>query len=87
MALLSNGAPFPVMILSTVGGGTLSLPGDLAGSYGVGVAVSALSVDDEETTAALVDKHPVAAAYSIAAIGRLVPEDVIGLVGHLRSQG
>lgn len=86
MALLSNGAPFPVMILSTVGGGTLSLPGDLAGSYGVGVAVSALSVDDE-TTAALVDKHPVAAVHSSAAIGRLVPEDVIGLVGHLRSQG
>ncbi len=158
MALLSNGTPFPTMTLATVGGGTESLPGDLAGSYGVvlafrgawcpycnaqlasfqratdrlaevGVAVSALSVDDEETTAALVVKHhlafPVAhgvdpaafaaatgafvnpqpayvqstgfvlspdgdvltAVYSGGAIGRLVPEDVIVLVGHLRSQG
>ncbi len=157
MTLLDNGTTFPEMTLATVGGGTLSLPGDLAGSYGVvlafrgawcpycnaqlasfqraadrltgaGVAVAALSVDDEDTTAALVAKHhlafPVAhsvdptafaaatgafvnpeptylqstgfvlspegavltAVYSSGAIGRLVPEDVIGLVGYLRSQ-
>lgn len=157
MTLLDNGTTFPEMTLTTVGGGTLSLPDDLAGSYGVvlafrgawcpycnaqlasfqratdrlaevGVAVAALSVDDEETTAGLVAKHhlafPVAhsvdstafatatgafvnpeptylqstgfvlspegdvltAVYSSGAIGRLVPEDVIGLVGYLRSQ-
>jgi peroxiredoxin len=91
-----------------------------------GIKVAALSVDDKETTAALVAKHKltfpvgygadaaaVAAAtgafvnpdpvylqstgfvldpegkvvvsvYSSGAIGRLVPEDVVGLVGYLR---
>jgi peroxiredoxin len=91
-----------------------------------GIRVAALSVDDEETTAALVAKHKltypvgygadadaVAAAtgafvnpdpvylqstgfvldpagtvvvsvYSSGAIGRLVPEDVVGLVRYLR---
>jgi peroxiredoxin len=91
-----------------------------------GIRVAALSVDDEETTAALVEKHkltfpvgygavaPAVAAltgafvnpdpvylqstgfvldpagnvvvsvYSSGAIGRLVPEDVLGLVRYLR---
>ena len=91
-----------------------------------GIRVAALSVDDKETTAALVDKHrltfpvgygadaPAVAAltgafvnpdpvylqstgfvldptgnvivsvYSSGAIGRLVPDDVIGLVRYLR---
>ena len=92
-----------------------------------GIKVAALSVDDKETTAALVDKHKltypvgygadaaaiasrtgafvnpdptylqstgfvlnpaghvVVSVYSSGAIGRLVPEDVIGLVRYLRS--
>jgi peroxiredoxin len=92
----------------------------------VGAKVVALSVDDEPTTAALVDKHHlnfpvghsadaaavsaatgafvdpkggflqstgfvldpagrvVVSAYSSGAIGRLVPEDVIGLIRYLR---
>jgi peroxiredoxin len=92
----------------------------------VGIRVAALSVDDKETTAALVAKHHltfpigygadatavaaltgafvnpdpvylqstgfvldpagnvVVSVYSSGAIGRLVPEDVIGLVGYLR---
>jgi len=157
-SLLGNGDVFPSLQLAAVGGGTISLPGDLAGSFGVvlfyrgswcpycnaqlaafhraedklaelGVKVVALSVDDEATSAALVAKHhlgfpvghsadadAVAAAtgaftnadphhlqstgfvlapddtvltavYSSGAIGRLVPEDVLGLVQHAQSQG
>jgi len=157
-SLLGNGDVFPSLQLAAVGGGTISLPDDLSGSYGVvlfyrgswcpycnaqlaafhraedklaevGVKVVALSVDDEATGAALVTKHhlgfpvghsadadAVAAAtgaftnadphhlqstgfvlapdgtvltavYSSGAIGRLVPEDVLGLVQYARSQG
>jgi peroxiredoxin len=92
----------------------------------IGVGVAALSVDDEETTAALIAKHGltfpvgygadarkvadvtgafvnpdpvylqstgfvldpqgkvVVSVYSSGAIGRLVPEDVAGLVRYLR---
>jgi hypothetical protein len=86
MSRLRNGQPFPPLEVPAVGGGTISLPDDLAGSYGVvliyrgswcpycnaqlaafsraldaltelGVKVVALSVDDEETSAALVAKH------------------------------
>jgi peroxiredoxin len=86
MSRLCNGQPFPALEVPAVGGGTISLPDDLAGSYGVvliyrgswcpycnaqlaafsrahdaltelGVKVVALSVDDEETSAALVAKH------------------------------
>ncbi|HEY6787231.1 MAG TPA: peroxiredoxin family protein [Trebonia sp.] len=91
-----------------------------------GVKVAALSVDDKETTAALVDKHKltfpvgygavapaiasltgafvnpdpvylqstgfvldpagkvIVSVYSSGAIGRLVPDDVVGLVRYLR---
>jgi peroxiredoxin len=154
MPVLHNGDIFPALSLDTVGGGTLSLPADLAGSFGVvliyrgswcpycnaqlaafersavtfadlGIKVAALSVDDEATTAALVDKHhlsfPVAhsadpalvaaatgaytnddphylqstgfvlapdgsvltAVYSSGAIGRLVADDVAGLVRYV----
>jgi peroxiredoxin len=86
MSRLHNGQPFPTLEVPAVGGGMLSLPGDLADSYGVvliyrgswcpycnaqlamfsrafgtltelGVKVVALSVDDEETSAALAAKH------------------------------
>jgi len=92
----------------------------------VGATVVALSVDDEATTQALIDKHGltfpvgyaadaravaeatgafvnddptylqstgfvlgpngrvVVSVYSSGAIGRLVPEDVVGLIGYLR---
>ncbi|MEO7745126.1 MAG: peroxiredoxin family protein [Actinomycetota bacterium] len=95
MARLSNGDTFPSLTLQTVGGQGISLPDDLAGSYGVvlvyrgswcpycnaqlaafsraydtltelGVKVVALSVDDEPTSAALVEKHrlPFVVAHS-----------------------
>jgi peroxiredoxin len=86
MSRLRNGQPFPSLEVPAVGGGTISLPDDLAGSYGVvliyrgswcpycnaqlaafsrahgaltelGVQVVALSVDDEQTCAALAARH------------------------------
>jgi len=88
MSRLRNGQPFPSLEVPATGGGTISLPDNLAGSYGVvliyrgswcpycnaqlaafsrafdaltelGVRVVALSVDDEEKSAALVAKHAV----------------------------
>lgn len=158
MSFLQNGNPFPAISVSKVGGGTLSLPGDLAGSFGVvlfyrgswcpycnaqlsgferakdrlanvGVKVVALSVDDEATTRELIAKHKISfpmgygadaraiaaatgaylnenplymqttgfvlapdgtvvnAVYSSSAIGRLVAEDVVGLVSYIKSRG
>lgn len=154
MSRLTNGQPFPPLDVPAVGGGTITLPGDLAGSYGViliyrgswcpycnaqlgafsraldtlsevNVKVVALSVDDEDTSAELVakrklrfpvghsaDAEKVAAAigayvnddphylqstgvilapdgtvclavYSSGAIGRLVPDDVVGFIRYL----
>jgi peroxiredoxin len=155
MTRLENGQKFPSLQLPTVGGGTISLPDDLAGDYGVvlayrgswcpycnaqlagfsrakdaldeaGVRVVALSVDDEQTSSALADKlrltFPLAhsadadhvaqavgayvndeprylqstgfvlapdgtvltAVYSSGAIGRLLADDVIGLVRYVK---
>jgi len=156
MSLLHNNEAFPHIEVAAVGGGTITLPDDLAGSFGVvlayrgswcpycnaqlasfsragdkfadqGIKVVALSVDDEATSAALVAKHKLAfpvghsvnaeefaattgaytnddpkyvqstgfvlapdstiltAVYSSGAIGRLVPEDVLGLVAYIKS--
>ncbi|MEP6618988.1 MAG: peroxiredoxin family protein [bacterium] len=155
-SVLHNGDRFPELTIDVVGGGRISLPDDLAGSYGVvllyrgawcpycnaqlavfaraastlstlGISVVALSVDDEPTSAALVEKlglpfpvgygadansiaaavgaythdHPtylqstgfvldpggkvLVAAYSSDAIGRLVAEDVAGLVRYVKA--
>ena len=51
MPPLENGRTFPPLHLPLVGGGALSLPEDVSGDFGV-----ALSVDDEDTSTALVDK-------------------------------
>ncbi len=154
--LLHPGDQFPPLTVAQTGGGTLRLPDDLIGHFGVilfyrgswcpycnaqlsafqrsldrladiGAQVAALSVDDEATTVDLIarhrlrfpvghsaDAHAIAAAtgafinddpvylqstgfvvdpggavvvsvYSSGAIGRLVPEDVIGLVRYLRA--
>lgn len=154
MPRLENNARFPALSVPRVGGGTLTLPDELAGSFGVvlvyrgswcpycnaqlasfsrakdkldaaNIRVAALSVDDEATAQALVDKHhlPFAvghsadadhvaatigsyvndeprylqstgfvltpegdvltALYSSGAIGRLVPDDVAGLVAYV----
>jgi thiol-disulfide isomerase/thioredoxin len=49
-----------------------------------GIGVAALSVEGEAAAAELATKHVVVSVYSSGAIGRLVPEDVIGLVRYLR---
>lgn len=158
MSRLHPGQPFPPLQLPLVGGGTASLPADLAGGYAAvlvyrgawcpycnaqlaafaradaslraaGLQAFALSVDDEQTGRALVDKHrlpfPVAhsadpdqvaamlgcylndeprylqstgflltpdsrvalAVYSSGAVGRLLPDDAVGLVRYLREHG
>lgn len=158
MTRLENGHTFPTLTVDAVGGGgggTITLPDDLAGSFGVvliyrgswcpycnaqlaafsraadtfaelGIRVVAFSVDDEATSVALVDKHRltfpvghsadiekvvaatgaytnedphylqstgfvlapdgtvITAVYSSGAIGRLVADDVAGLVRHAR---
>jgi len=157
MPLVHNGDRFPRLSIPKVGGGTIELPGDLDGSFGVvliyrgawcpycnaqlaafararakldegGIKLVAFSVDDEVTAAALAAKHNlrfplgygadadavaatlgayvnpeprylqttgfvlapdgtvVNAVYSSAAIGRLVPEDVLGLVAYIKSK-
>ncbi len=112
MPRLNYGQQFPPLEIPAVGGGTISLPGDLAGSYGVvliyrgswcpycnaqlagfsrafdalaelGVKVVALSVDDEETSAALASKrklrfpvgHSADADKVAAATGAYVNDD------------
>jgi peroxiredoxin len=157
MPLLSPADRFPSLSVPRVGGGSLTLPDDLEGSYGVvlfyrgswcpycnaqlgafqragdrmsevGAAPVALSVDDEKATADLIAKHRltfplghsadakavsaatgafvdpaggflqstgfvldpsgrvVVSVYSSGAIGRLVPDDVIGLIEYLRDR-
>lgn len=156
MPALHNGGTFPAIDIPAVGGGTISLPADLAGSFGVvliyrgawcpycnaqlaafsraattlaelDIKVVALSVDDEATSTALVEKHHlgfpvghsadpdkvamatgaytndtphylqstgfvlapdgtvITAVYSSGAIGRLVADDVVGMIRYVRS--
>ena len=156
MPRLENGQPFPTLTLARVGGGTIDLPGDLAGSFGVvlvnrgawcpycttqltafarakdaldaaGITVVSLSVDDEATSHELsgarhlnfplahsadlaevstalgtyVNQDPpylqasgfilapdgrvLLSVYSSGAIGRLVPDDVVGMVTYLKT--
>ncbi|PZS32949.1 MAG: peroxiredoxin [Pseudonocardiales bacterium] len=158
MSQLNNGNVFPTLSVDAVGGGTISLPETLAGSFGVvllyrgswcpycnaqlatfsrsaatlddlGIKVVALSVDDEVTSAALVEKHRISfpvgygadadkiaaatgaytnneprylqstgfvlapdgtvvnAVYSTGAIGRLLADDVAGMIRYIKSQG
>jgi peroxiredoxin len=155
VTLLHPGDRFPTFTVTLTDGGTLVLPDDLTGSFGVvlfyrgawcpycnaqlrafqraseglaavGAKIVALSVDDEATTQELIAKHDLAfpvgnsadacrvaaatgafvndeptylqstgfvldpegkvvvSVYSSGAIGRLVPEDVVGLIRYLR---
>jgi peroxiredoxin len=154
MTLLGPGDTFPTITVPRAGGGTISIPDDLAGGFGVvlfyrgswcpycnaqlrafqraadslaglGAKLVALSVDDEATTKELIARHgltfplghsadakAIAAAtgavvdpdgrflqstgfildpngkvvtsvYSSGAIGRLVPDDVAGMLRYL----
>ncbi len=157
MTLLNPGDTFPAITVPRTGGGTITLPDDLAGGYAVvlfyrgswcpycnaqlrafqratdtlaelGAKVVALSVDDEATSSELIAKHGLAfpighsadaeaiaeatgafvdpdggflqstgfilgpdgkvvvSVYSSGAIGRLVPDDVVGMLRYLRSR-
>jgi peroxiredoxin len=157
LSRLQNGDIFPDLAINVVGGGTIALPSDLAGSYavilfyrgswcpyccaqlaafsraqetlaGAGITMVALSVDDKATSETLVARlrlsFPVGfgakaddiaaatgaylaegsaylqstgfvldrqgriltAVYSSGAIGRLVPDDVVGFVRYVESQ-
>ena len=157
MSGLANGTPFPTIELPAVGGGTLRLPDDLRGNWGVvlayrghwcphcnaqlsafqralpslgneGIRVAAFSVDTEEQAAGTVRRHDITfpvgygadahavaealqsyvhedpaylessgfildptgsvavAVYSSYAIGRLMPDDVRGVVRYLAQQ-
>ncbi len=157
MTRLQNGQTFPALDVSAVGGGMISIPQSLSGSYGVvliyrgawcpycqaqlagfqraseklaetGIKVVALSVDDEATTTGTIDKFKLSfpvghsadankvatitgaytnenprylqttgfvlapdgkilnAVYSSGPIGRLVADDVIGMVAYLKSK-
>jgi peroxiredoxin len=154
MSLLSPQDPFPTLVVSRLGGGTLTIPEVFAGHFGVvlfyrgswcpycnaqlrafqrateafdeiGAKVVALSIDDESATEELVAKHGltfsighsanaraiaevtgafvdpdvgflqstgfivdpdgrvVLSVYSSGAIGRLVPDDVLGFLRYL----
>jgi peroxiredoxin len=157
MTRLQNGQTFPNFDVPAVGGGTISIPQSLRGSYGVvliyrgawcpycqaqlagfqrareklaeaGINIVALSVDDEATTIGTIEKFKLSfpvghsanaervasvtgaytndspcylqttdfllapdskilnAVYSSGPIGRLVAEDVIGMVTYLKSR-
>lgn len=112
MPVLRNGEVFPRLTIAAVGGGTISIPGDLTGSYGVvlfyrgswcpycgaqlagfsrahdaltelGVKVVAVSVDDEPTSSAFVNKlgvrfsvgHSADADHLAAVTGAYTNED------------
>lgn len=156
MTVLHNGDTFPALEIPAVGGGTISLPGDLAGSFGIvlvyrgswcpycnaqlggfsraattfaelGIKVVALSVDDEAAATSFADEHHISfpighsadpdkvaaaigaytndephylqstgfvlapdstvitAVYSSGAIGRLVADDVAGMIRYVKS--
>ena len=157
MTRLQNGQAFPAFDVPAVGGGTISIPQFLQGSYGVvlfyrgawcpycqaqlagfqraseklaatGIKVVAWSVDDQATTAGTIEKFKLSfpvghsadankvasitgaytnesprylqstgfvlapdakilnAVYSSGPLGRLVAEDVIGMVAYLKSK-
>ena len=157
MTRLQNGQTFPAFDVPAVGGGTISIPQTLQGSYGVvlfyrgswcpycqaqlgafqrasgklaeaGIKVVALSVDDEATTVGTIEKFKLSfpvghsadadkiasltgaytndsprylqstgfvlapdgtilnAVYSSGPLGRLVAEDVIGMVAYHKSK-
>lgn len=157
MTNLQNGQILPAFEVPAAGGGTVHIPQDLRGSFGVvliyrgawcpycqaqlagfersrskladaGIKVVALSVDDEATTIGTIQKHKltfpvghsadaekvagvtgaytnadphylqttgflidpdgriVNAVYSSGPIGRLVADDVVGVVNYLKSK-
>jgi len=117
---LHNGERFPDLVIDIVGGRTLAIPRDVAGSYAVvlfyrgswcpycnaqlaafsraserlaaaGITIVALSVDDETTSKALVDKlhlsFPVGFGANADAIAALTGAYVAERSAYLQSTG
>ncbi len=92
MTQLKPGDQFPPLILSLPGGDTLAVPDALAGGADartIGQATGAFRSEDPlflQSTGFVLDPagRVVVSVYSSGAIGRLVPEDVIGLIRYLR---
>jgi len=80
MPLLSPGDSFPQLTLSLPGGQSLDVPGALAGAFVNPDPVYLQSAGFVLDPAGKV----VVSVYSSGAIGRLVPQDVLGLVRYLR---
>lgn len=118
--MVQNGQRLPSLVVPKVGGGTIRLPEDLAGSYGVvliyrgswcpycnaqlasfsrklaeleevGAKVVAFSVDDEATTAQLIDKlhvsFPVGYGADVETIARETGAYVSEDGSYLQSTG
>ena len=90
MPLLSPGDPFPALPLTPPGGPALTFPvGHSADARAVAQITGAFVNPDPvylQSTGFVLDPagRVVVSVYSSGAIGRLVPEDVIGLVRYLR---
>ena len=90
MPVLNPGDTFPTLTVALPEGASLQLPGHLAGHFGVVLFYRGAwcpycnaqlrAFQRAQATLADVD----ARVYSSGAIGRLVPEDVVGLIGYVR---
>ena len=87
MPLLHPGDTFPPLTLGIPGAQAIQVPGWLAGEFGVVLFNrGAWCPYCLQSTGFVLDPQGkvIVSVYSSGAIGRLVPEDVIGLVRYLR---
>jgi hypothetical protein len=88
MPLLNPGDPFPRLTIDTTDGQTLTLPGAFAGDFAVARTGAFVNPDPVylQSTGFVLDPagKVVVSVYSSGAIGRLVPDDVVGLVRYVR---
>jgi hypothetical protein len=80
MPLLNPGDPFPRLTIETAGGQSLTIPDAFAGDFANPDPAYLQSTDFVLDPGGKV----IVSVYSSGAIGRLVPDDVIGLVRYLR---
>lgn len=83
MSRLCNGQPFPALEVPAVGGGTISLPADLAGSYGVVLIYRGSWCPYCNAQLAGFSR----AAGALTELGRLVADDVAGYIRYLSEHG
>ena len=83
MPLLHPGDTFPALTLTVPGGKTVTVPETFAGQSGAFVNPDPVYL---QSTGFVLDpaSKVVVSVYSSGAIGRLVPDDVAGLVRYVR---